>query len=149
MSKSLLRKSLKLFAEPNESGLHPGKKQKKKKRKDALYAGALELIPAKYRFTSKEDKAAINAILGRSNRVTVEEVKKHLASQKDPTEENVQQLLSLKTNQLSSEMSNKLLQRAVKKQMKRKEKSKDKLNKPKETAFTEEDFKKFEQEYIK
>ncbi|XP_032664458.1 active regulator of SIRT1-like [Odontomachus brunneus] len=144
MSKSLVHKSL----EYDEIDLRPNTDKKKKKKKhpakDTLYKGVLDLIPARHRFTSEEDKAVLSTILGRSGRVTVYEVQKRLATQKDPTEENVQRLLSLKTNQLKSEMSNKLLQRAVKKKyIKKQEKPKEEA-----TAFTEEDFKMFEQEHI-
>ncbi|EFN82406.1 hypothetical protein EAI_01549, partial [Harpegnathos saltator] len=119
-------------------------KKKKRKKQDSLYTGTFELIPPRHRFTTEEEKAAVIRMLGRSNRLTPQEAKKRLAAQKDRTEENVQRLLSLKTNQLNSNMSNKLLQRAVKNRIKKQEKPKE----SEKTAFTEEDFKKFEQEHI-
>lgn len=42
-------------------------------------------------------------IVDRPNKVTVHETQKRLAAQQDPTEENVQQLLSLDNNRINNE----------------------------------------------
>ncbi|KOC60065.1 Active regulator of SIRT1 [Habropoda laboriosa] len=139
MSNSLVRKGLELL------GYEKGIKQEKKKRKHIKYKGTLDLIPAKHRILSKNDKTDLGTILGRSSKVTVYETQKKLATREDPTDKNVQRLLMLSTNRIDQDTANKLLDRAVK------QRYIPKARKPKEsetTAFTEEDFKKFEQEYV-
>lgn len=139
MSNSLVRKGLELL------GYEETLKQEKRKRKHTKYKGALDLIPPKHRILSRNDKTDLGTILGRSSKVTVYETKKKLATAKDPTDENVQRLLMLSTNRIDSKLADKLLDRAVKKRyIPKKEKPKE----PEATAFTEEDFKKFEQEYV-
>ncbi|XP_076656352.1 active regulator of SIRT1 isoform X2 [Halictus rubicundus] len=139
MSNSLVRKGLELL------GYEKTLKQEKRKRKHTKYKGTLDLIPPKHRILSKNDKTDLGTILGRSSKVTVYETKKKLASEKDPTDENVQRLLMLSTNRIDSNVADKLLERAIKKRyIPKKEKPKE----PEATVFTEEDFKKFEQEYV-
>ncbi|XP_043678247.1 active regulator of SIRT1-like isoform X2 [Vespula pensylvanica] len=135
MSNSLVRKSLEL------SGYDDMKKEKKKKKHNG-YKGTLELIPTKYRIITSKEKTNINNILGRSNKVTVYEAKKRLETKKDLIEENIQNLLLLSNNCLDQHT---VLKRAVKKRYIPKEKKKAKQE---STVFTEEDFKKFEQEYV-
>ncbi|KAL2714426.1 active regulator of SIRT1-like isoform X1 [Vespula squamosa] len=138
MSNSLVRKSLEL------SGYDDMKKEKKKKKHNG-YKGTLELIPTKHRIISSKEKTNINNILGLSNKVSVYEAKKQLETKKDLIEENVQNLLLLSSNCLDQHTVDKVLKRAVKKRYIPKEKKKTKQE---STAFTEEDFKKFEQEYV-
>ncbi|XP_078041612.1 active regulator of SIRT1 [Augochlora pura] len=139
MSNSLVRKGLELL------GYEKSLKQEKKKRKHTKYKGTLDLIPSKHRVLSKNDKTDLGTILGRSSKVTVYETKKKLASEKDPTDKNVERLLMLSTNRIDTNIAEKILDRAIKKKyIPKKEKSKE----PETTAFTEEDFKKFEQEYV-
>ncbi|XP_029661725.1 active regulator of SIRT1-like [Formica exsecta] len=142
MSDSLVHKSLELL----NYGKDPHKEQKKrKKRKDTRYKGVLDLIPTKHRIISKYDKTDFDAVLARSNKTTVYETQKRIATQQDPTDKNVQQLLLLSNNRINPEIASKLLHRVIKKRyIQQQEKSKE----PEETAFTEEDFKKFEQEYV-
>nr|XP_050860944.1 active regulator of SIRT1-like isoform X2 [Vespula vulgaris] len=135
MSNSLVRKSLEL------SGYDDMKKEKKKKKHNG-YKGTLELIPTKYRIITSKEKTNINNILDRSNKVTVYEAKKRLETKKDLMEENIQNLLLLSSNCLDQHT---VLKRAVKKRYIPKEKKKAKQE---STVFTEEDFKKFEQEYV-
>ncbi|XP_043486140.1 active regulator of SIRT1-like [Polistes fuscatus] len=140
MSNSLVRKSLEL------SGYNDFKKEKKKKKnKHNGYKGTLELIPAKHRIVSSKEKTNINNIFGWSKKVNIEEAKKRLESKKDLTEENVQNLLLLSSNHLDQHMVDKVLKRAVEKRYTKKLKKKKKQE---STVFTEEDFKKFEEEYI-
>ncbi|XP_018303446.1 active regulator of SIRT1 [Mycetomoellerius zeteki] len=141
MSNSLVHKSLELLG--YEEDLQR-EQRKKKKRKDIRYKGALDLIPTKHRIISKNDKTDLDTILGRSSKTTVYETQKRLATQKDPTDENVQRLLLLSSNRIDAKTANNLLQRAVGKRYIQQEKPK----KSEETAFTEEDFKNFEQEYV-
>ncbi|KAL2738160.1 active regulator of SIRT1-like isoform X1 [Vespula maculifrons] len=117
----------------------------KKKKKHNGYKGTLELIPTKYRIITSKEKTNINNILDRSNKVTVYEAKKRLETKKDLMEENIQNLLLLSSNCLDQHTVNKVLKRAVKKRYIPKEKKKAKQE---STVFTEEDFKKFEQEYV-
>ncbi|XP_076620747.1 uncharacterized protein LOC143341650 [Colletes latitarsis] len=139
MSNSLVNKGLELL------GYEKSIKQEKKKRKHIKYKGTLDLIPPKHRIVSKKDKTDLGTILGRSSKVTVYETQKRLVAQKDPIDENVQKLLKFSTNHINLDTTNKLLNRAIKKKcIPRKEKPKE----PETTAFTEEDFKKFEQEYM-
>lgn len=140
MSNSLIRKSLEL------SGYNDFKKEKKKKKnKHNGYKGTLELIPAKHRIISSKEKTNINNIFGWSKKVNIYEAKKKLESKKDLTEENVQNLLLLSSNHLDQHTVDKVLKRAVEKRYTKKLKKKKKQE---STAFTEEDFKKFEEEYI-
>ncbi|XP_076238194.1 active regulator of SIRT1 isoform X2 [Calliopsis andreniformis] len=139
MSNTLVRKGLELL------GYEKSSKQEKRKRKHVKYKGALDLIPPKHRILSKNDKTDLGTILGRSSKVTVYETQKRLAVQEDPIGENVQRLLMLSDNRVDPKIATKLIERATKKRYI------PKIEKPKEpeaTVFTEEDFKKFEQEYI-
>ncbi|XP_012346116.1 active regulator of SIRT1 [Apis florea] len=139
MSNSLVRKGLELM------GCEKSIKQERKKRKHIKYKGTLDLIPPKHRILSKNDKTDLGTILGRSSKVTVYETQKKLAAQKDSTDTNIQRLLILSNNRLDPNTTNKLLERALKK------KYIPEVKKPKEpetTVFTEEDFKKFEKEYM-
>ncbi|CAL1676506.1 unnamed protein product [Lasius platythorax] len=142
MSNSLVHKSLELLG--YEKDLHKEQK-KRKKRKDTRYKGVLDLIPTKHRIISKHEKTDFGTVLTRSSKTTVYETQKRIAAQQDPTDENVQRLLLLSSNRINPETTNKLLHRAVRKRyIQQKKKPKE----PEETAFTEEDFKKFEQEYV-
>ncbi|XP_020278745.1 uncharacterized protein LOC109852211 [Pseudomyrmex gracilis] len=141
MSTSLVYKSLELSGFEKDS--HKAQKRKKK-RKNIKYEGVWDLIPPKHRIFSKNDETDPDIPLGRSSKITVYETQKHLASQEDPTEKNVQLLLSLCNNRLDPKTTSTLLHRAVGRRYARQQ------EKPKEseaTAFTEEDFRKFEQEY--
>lgn len=139
MSNSLVRKGLELM------GCEKSIKQERKKRKHIKYKGTLDLIPPKHRILSKNDKTDLGTIFGRSSKITVYETQKKLAAQKDSTDKNIQKLLILSNNRIDPNTTNKLLERALKK------KYIPEVKKPKEsetTAFTEEDFKKFEKEYM-
>ncbi|KAI4493360.1 hypothetical protein M0802_009420 [Mischocyttarus mexicanus] len=77
-------------------------------------------------FEYNDFKKDVDNIFGCSKKINIYEAKKQLVSNKDLTEQNV-------------------LGRTVEKRYALKPKKK---NKQESTAFTEEDFKKFEQEYI-
>ncbi|OAD52588.1 Active regulator of SIRT1 [Eufriesea mexicana] len=139
MSNLLVRKGLELL------GYEKNVKQEKRKKKHTKYKGTLDLIPPKHRILSKNDKTDLGTILGRSSKVTVYETQKKLAVQEDPTDENVQRLLMLSNNCIDPDTTNKLLNRAVKKRYIPEAK---KLKKPETTVFSDEDFKKFEKEYV-
>ncbi|KAL6440744.1 hypothetical protein ACFW04_003296 [Cataglyphis niger] len=142
MSNSLVHKSMELLS--YEKDLHKEQKRKRK-RKDTRYKGVLDLIPTKHRIISKHNKTDFDTVLVRSSKTTVYEAQKRIATQQDPTDKNVQQLLLFSSNRINPETASKLLHRAIKKRyIQQQEKPKE----PEETAFTEEDFKKFEQEYI-
>ncbi|XP_012528697.1 uncharacterized protein LOC105832367 [Monomorium pharaonis] len=144
MSNSLVHKSLELLGYEKE-GLRTEQKKKKKKRKNIRYKGVLDLIPIKHRIIPKNNNTGIDTILSRSSKTTVYETQKRLGAQKDPTDENVQRLLLLSSNRINSGTANNLLQRAVgEKYIQDQQKSKE----LEQTAFTEGDFEKFEQEYV-
>lgn len=139
MSNSLVHKGLELL------GYEKDIKHGKKKRKEVKYKGALDLIPLKHRVITKDDKTDLGTVFGRSSKVTVYKVQKKKANRKDPTNDTIKKLLLLSKNSLDANTSKKLLDRAVqKKYIPKKQKPKE----PETTAFTEEDFKKFEEEYI-
>ncbi|XP_050446900.1 active regulator of SIRT1-like [Cataglyphis hispanica] len=142
MSNSLVHKSMELLS--CEKDLHKEQK-KRRKRKDTRYKGVLDLIPTKHRIISKHDKTDFDTVLVRSSKTTVYEAQKRIATQQDPTDKNVQQLLLFSSNRINPETASKLLHRAIKKRYIQQQ---EKPTEPEETAFTEEDFKKFEQEYI-
>lgn len=50
----------------------------------------------------------LSTILGQSSRVTVYEAQKKLAAQKDPTDENVERLLTYSNNCIDSNTTNKV-----------------------------------------
>lgn len=105
----------------------------------------MDLIPAKHRIISKHDKTDLDTVLSRSSKVTVYETQKLIAAQQDPTNENVQRLLLLSDNRINRETTNNLFYRAVKKRYITKE---EKAKTSEKTAFTEEDFEKFQREHI-
>ncbi|XP_017875023.1 active regulator of SIRT1-like [Ceratina calcarata] len=138
MSNSLVRKSLELL------GYEKRVKEGKKNRKQIKYKGTLDLIPPKHRIISKNDKTDLLTILGRSGRTTVYEAQKRLSLCENRTDENARKLLMLSKKCIEPKTANKLLERAVRK----KHIPKPKKKKEEATAFTEEDFKKFEAEYV-
>lgn len=129
--------------QPNERDLNKEQK-KKRKHKNLKYKGVLDLIPAKHRIVTASDNPEIATVLGKCNRITVYETQKRIAARQDLTNDNIKKLLSLSKNSLKSETANNLLTRAVRRRYTPKT---EKPKKPQETVFTEEDFKKFEQEY--
>ncbi|KAL0116131.1 hypothetical protein PUN28_011178 [Cardiocondyla obscurior] len=141
MSNSLVHKSLELLGYEKDT---QKERRKRKKHKDTRYKGALDLIPTKHRIISKNDETAIDTSLGQSSKITVYEAQKRLATQKDPTDENVKRLLLLSSNRINPGTANNLLHRTVGKKYIQQEKPK----RSEETAFTEDDFKRFEQEYV-
>lgn len=139
MSNSLVRKSLELL------GYEKDTKHEKRKKKRINPGSKLELIKAKHRIISQETKTDLVTALGRSGKVSVYEARKRKATRRDPTDENVQKLLLLSTKRVDSETAEQLLERGVKKKcIPKKEKPKEQES----TVFTEEDFKKFEEEYM-
>ncbi|XP_039312844.1 active regulator of SIRT1-like [Solenopsis invicta] len=137
MSNSLVHKSLELLGYEKEQRLQGESKKKRKKHKDIKYEEILDLIPVKHRFVSKNGKTE-------SSQTSVYKIQKHLAEQKDPPEENVQ-LLLFGNNHLNPEIANNLLQHDVQNKFNQQQKKPKKLE---QTVFTEENFKKFEQEYV-
>ncbi|XP_066588624.1 active regulator of SIRT1-like [Prorops nasuta] len=135
MANLLVHKSLELL------GFESSSKQEKKKRKQTKYNGTLDLIPAKHRITS-HDEIDVNTVL-RKRSINIYQAMKKLQEKQDPTEDNVRKLLLLSSSHINSETADKLINRTVKLGLKKQEKKKA----PETTAFTEEDFKKFEQEY--
>ncbi|XP_076384117.1 uncharacterized protein LOC117221797 [Megalopta genalis] len=105
----------------------------------------LDLISSKHKIISRNNKIDLATIFKRSRKVSIYETKKKLASEKDLTDKNVERLLMLSKNRINTNVTVKLLDRAVKKKcIPKKEEPKE----PETTEFTEEDFMKFEQEYV-
>ncbi|XP_016841385.1 nicotinamide riboside kinase isoform X2 [Nasonia vitripennis] len=140
MSNALVRKSLELIS--FETDVIKDKRKKKKTKS----SGALDLIPVNHRIISKNKKKGSTVLLKRSSKITVYDAKKQLETKSDPTEENVKRLLLLSGNRLDSDTSEKLLSRASKKLIHKKKE--EKPVEEERTVFTEEDFKKFEAEYV-
>ncbi|XP_014215705.1 active regulator of SIRT1 [Copidosoma floridanum] len=143
MSNALVRKSLELLG--YETAINKGTSKKKKNKS----SGVIDLIPTNHRILSKNKKKGSSYVLKRTSKTTVYQVKQQLKSKIDPTEDNVQRLLLLGSNKLDPETTDKIFSRAVKKPYKSKTKE-EKLKEEEEnrTAFNEEDFKKFEEEYF-
>lgn len=139
MSNALVRKSLELL------GYEKSVREGKKSRKQIKYKGTLDLIPPKHRIVSKHDKTDLRTIHKRSNKVTVYEAQRKLGIQENHIDENAKKLLMLSNKCVEPDTANKLFERAVKKRYvpKLKEKKQEET-----TAFTEEDFQKFEAEYV-
>ncbi|XP_033209138.1 active regulator of SIRT1-like [Belonocnema kinseyi] len=137
MSNSLVHKSLELLEYEQE--IKQGKSKKRSKNK-----GILDLIPTNHRLTSKRKKSKTETPVNRSSRLNIYEAKKRLEAKTDPTEGNIKKLLLLGNSRLDSETADKLIERAVKKRYIHKEEKREEQT----TVFTEEDFKKFEQEYL-
>ncbi|XP_008555892.1 uncharacterized protein LOC103577146 [Microplitis demolitor] len=135
MTKSLVRASLELININDDI-----KKDKKKKKKSGDISN---LIPANHRVSKKNKSGSI--IFTHNRKLTVHEARKKLADKKDPTEDNIEKLLLLSNYSVDSDTAAKLFERAVKKRPVL-EAEKPKEEEP--TAFTEEDFAKFEAEFM-
>lgn len=134
----MVRKSLELLGYEDSNY----EKRKKKRNKSG---GTLELIPARHRLVSRQNKSELITALGRPGKASVYEAQKRRATQRDPTTENVEKLLLLSTKRGDSGTVDQLLDRAVQKRcVPKKEQPKE----PESTVFTEEDFEKFEEEYM-
>ncbi|KAK4877293.1 hypothetical protein RN001_009799 [Aquatica leii] len=122
MSASIVRKSLEIVDSDFSSKGKSSKKSKKNKKQ--------------------------NEILPSQRKVTVTEIRKKSKTKDQRLRENLAKLKLIKkicTIDLDKNVTRKIIKRGVtKKPVHIKEKSK----KPKKTAFTEEDFAKFEQEYF-
>ncbi|XP_076383942.1 uncharacterized protein LOC143258751 [Megalopta genalis] len=139
MSDSLVNKGLELL------GYERTLNQEKKKQNHTKYQDTLDLISSKHKIISRNNKIDLATIFKRSRKVSIYETKKKLASEKDLTDKNVERLLMLSKNRINTNVTVKLLDRAVKKKcIPKKEEPKE----PETTEFTEEDFMKFEQEYV-
>lgn len=137
MSKFLVQKSLELLDFDKE--VKQGKVKKRKRDK-----GIFDLIPVNHRLTSNRSKSNKNIVIERSSKLNINEAKKRLEAKSDPTEENIKKLLLLGNNRIDPETADRLIERAVKKRYLLKEDPKEEET----TAFTEEDFKNFEKEYL-
>ncbi|XP_074111579.1 uncharacterized protein LOC141535518 [Cotesia typhae] len=135
MSNSLLRASLEIINTGDDVKLD---KKKKKKANDIL-----GLIPANHRINKKIKKDS--SVFTHNRKVTINEARKKLADKKDLTEENIEKLLHLSSFSVNREVATKLIERAV---SKRAVVEKEKIKEEEATAFTEEDFAKFEEEFM-
>ncbi|XP_044763283.1 active regulator of SIRT1-like [Coccinella septempunctata] len=128
MSSSIVRKALQLVDEDS----HPKTKKHKKelKAKDILGGGKLKNVHS-------------------TKKLTVTELRKSMKPKEEIYRKNLEKLERIKTIttvQLNEESLNKIIERGVSRRpISGKPKIKNK--KEKETVFTEEDFKKFEEEY--
>ncbi|XP_043288056.1 active regulator of SIRT1-like [Venturia canescens] len=138
MSKSLVRTSLELFGYEND--LTKDTKKRRRKRSE----GALDLIPVNHRIVLKNNKKE-TVKLHRTGGPSFREVEGRRSLNVDSTEKNIERLLLLSGQKINQETSEKLMRRAAKKSYESAAQNKSETEES--TAFTEEDFKKFEEEY--
>uniref|UniRef100_A0A2M4AYJ8 Uncharacterized protein n=2 Tax=Anopheles triannulatus TaxID=58253 RepID=A0A2M4AYJ8_9DIPT len=164
MSKTLVKKAF-LLAEESLPSSKPLADDKTTKRK----ASALELIPKHQKLVElvgKKGQRIEKDLIRRREKVTVSDIRKQLASKRDPTEDNVQRLLLLSstTCRLDEETRKKILKRAQtgcyvsKVNLSKKARQELKLQRASrkskgdaapaagESVFTEEDFESFAKE---
>ncbi|XP_056632498.1 active regulator of SIRT1-like [Diorhabda sublineata] len=139
MSASLVRKGLQIV-DPQYD-----KPNKRKKKSDVF-----TLAPQNHKLIKKVQKQGkefkIN-LLSTEKKLTVTEARKNNKSKEQLLEENLRKLKRIKKAsrvQLDKNLVKQIIDRAVNKRPIRKIKPKTE----KKTAFTEEDFKKFEEEYL-
>ncbi|XP_018336096.1 active regulator of SIRT1 [Agrilus planipennis] len=138
MSAALVRKSLEIV-DP-ELKIFKGKKKKKEVE-----------VPQNFKVTKKishsKNKVSQVNVLQQNRKLTVAEAKKSKRSEDQILKENLRKLKAIREScklNLNKNIVEKIIERAVtKRPVKIKKKSKEK-----KTAFTEEDFAKFEEEFI-
>ncbi|XP_055592462.1 uncharacterized protein LOC129744107 [Uranotaenia lowii] len=149
MSKSLAKKAL-LLAEEGLDGVKLDAKIGKahSRRNDS------ELIPQHHKmvkFVGKKGQKQAKELLKRPRNVTtVVEARKRLQNRKDNTEDNIRKLLLLSSAKIGDEASAKMIKRAqTGRYVVKATEFLPKKEKSKESAFTEDDFKMFEEELAK
>lgn len=143
MSASLVKQSLEIVDSDFKS---KGSKGKKKSKTEAF-----SLLPEQYRFvgktytkTGKAQKVGVSV----EKKYTVQDAKRKIKSKKQILEENLKKLELIRKNSqivLDENSTTNIIERAV---TRRPIKTKEKKYRKPETAFTEDDFKKFEEEYL-
>ncbi|VEN56600.1 unnamed protein product [Callosobruchus maculatus] len=143
MSASLVRKSLQIV-DP-EYNIN---KQSRRKKKNIL-----SIAPENHRLTKKiqsnNGKSIKIGLLSTNRKLTVAELRKQLKPKEEILRQNLRKLELIKEASkvnLDKETVQKIVERAVTKRPIKKKSKKSKKNQ--KTAFTEEDFKKFEEEYF-
>nr|CAH7713266.1 unnamed protein product [Callosobruchus chinensis] len=143
MSASLVRKGLQIV-DP-EYNIN---KQNRKKKKDIL-----SIAPENHRLIKKiqrnNGKSIKIGLLSTNRKLTVAELKKQLKPKEQILKENLKKLELIKEASrvnLDKETVKKIVERAVTRRPIKGKSKKSKKNQ--KTAFTEEDFKKFEEEYF-
>lgn len=134
MSSALLRKSLAL-CDPDLEEFASQKKRGKKIKKE------LKVKP-------RETQLSKSQVLRGDRKVTIQEAKANFLKKKDILKENLKRIKLMRKKgkvELNSDITEKLIERAL---TRKPIKNKPKEEKEKKTAFTEEDFKKFEEEYL-
>ncbi|XP_975978.3 active regulator of SIRT1 [Tribolium castaneum] len=143
MSSALVQKALEIV-DPDF------RKQAKVKKSKNNTKDVFNLIPDKLKITkniSRKGRKEKTGVLSTSKKLTVLEAKKTFKSKDEILKENLKKLKEIKnvcTIELDKETTEKIIQRAV---TRRPVKEKKKRKKTQTTVFTEEDFKKFEEEY--
>ncbi|CAG9767930.1 unnamed protein product [Ceutorhynchus assimilis] len=124
---------------------------KSKQSKKNSKSEAFSLYPEKYKIigkTYKKGKKAEKIGFPIEKKYTVQEAKTKLKSKKQILEENLRKLKLIQEHSkvtLNETTTKNIIERAVTRRPIKTEKNKQKSTK---TAFTEEDFKKFEEEYL-
>ncbi|KAJ3664404.1 hypothetical protein Zmor_008579 [Zophobas morio] len=143
MSSALVQKALQIV-DPDFHKQSKGKTHQSTKN-------VFGLIPEKQKITKniirKGHKEKVG-VLSISKKLTVTEARKLIKSKDEILKENLKKLKQIQgacTIELDKETTEKILERAV---TKRPVKAKKKTKKAQKTAFTEEDFKNFEEEYL-
>ncbi|EFA00824.1 hypothetical protein TcasGA2_TC003712 [Tribolium castaneum] len=143
MSSALVQKGLEIV-DPDF------RKQAKVKKSKNNTKDVFNLIPDELKITkniSRKGRKEKTGVLSTSKKLTVLEAKKTFKSKDEILKENLKKLKEIKnvcTIELDKETTEKIIQRAV---TRRPVKEKKKRKKAQTTVFTEEDFKKFEEEY--
>ncbi|XP_019867984.1 active regulator of SIRT1 isoform X2 [Aethina tumida] len=144
MSASLVRQALELV-DPSLNSIS-GKKKKTKRGKEVF-----QLISDKHKLVVKkkgQGKGEKINLLSAQTKYTVVDAKKEHKSKKQLLKENLAKLKQIqqatKIN-LDKSLTKQIIERGV---LKRPVKAKPKRKPQKKTAFTEEDFKRFEEEYF-
>ncbi|XP_012261927.2 active regulator of SIRT1-like [Athalia rosae] len=137
MSTSLVRQSLDIVGVDDD--VRAARKKKPGKSQDILH-----MIPQNHRLLNKQGKKEAKTAINCTAKTTIGKARQKLNQKSDQTEKNIKQLLLLSSNRIDPETSDKLLNRALTRRYIPKN---NEPEVPEETAFTEEDFKKFEKEY--
>ncbi|RZB40501.1 hypothetical protein BDFB_005743 [Asbolus verrucosus] len=143
MSSALVQKALEIV----DPEFNKGSKGKKSKQSKNVF----NLMPENHKITTtinRKGRKEKISLVATSKKLTVTEAKKNLKSEKTILKNNLKKLREIRkasTIELDKKITEQIIERAV---TKRPVKAKPKSKKIQKTAFTDEDFKKFEEEYL-
>jgi hypothetical protein len=143
MSAALVQKALEVV-DPDFNKYSKGKKPKNAE-------SVFHLMPESQKITkniTRKGRKEKVGVLATSKKLTVLEAKKNFKSKDEILRENLKKVKEIRKAcriELDKETTEKIIERAV---TRKPVKAKKKTKKAQKTAFTEEDFKKFEEEYV-